>query len=179
MSGKSKAREAAEADLAASRALAPLAFSSAIAKRVKEFAMLGADNDTIAGFIGVPLPTFERWLVDNPKMRRALSDGRENGGVRMVRALVQRGVGFRAKAQKVVMVDGKPQVVEYKEYYPPDVQAQRYYLNNKHPKQWQERTGPEAGAVLDLAALVKALHANRGDDAKVIEGEATEEPDTP
>ena len=27
----------------------------------------------------------------------------------------------------------------------------------------------DSGAALDLAALVKALHANRGDDAKVIE----------
>jgi hypothetical protein len=52
------------------------------------------------------------------------------------------------------------------------VALQRYWLNNRRPKEWKERNGPHAGQTLDLAALVEALHARRGADAKVIKGKA-------
>lgn len=179
MPGKSKARQLVEADLAASKALKVRAFSIAIAKRVQEFAMLGADNETIAAFIGVDISTFDRWRVENDKMRQALSKGREIGGVDVVRSLVKRAKGYTAKARKVVMVDGQPQVVEYKEEIAGDVTAQRYYLNNRHPKEWQERNGAQQLQAIDLAALVEALHRNRGDGAKLIDGEAETVEDTP
>jgi hypothetical protein len=82
-------------------------------------------------------------------------------------------VGNTAKARKVMMVEGKPQVVEYKEEIAPDVMVQRYWLNNRRPREWQERNGGQQVQAIDLAALVNALHAKRGDDAKVIEGTAT------
>lgn len=179
MSGKSRVRQALEAESALAAVTRSPPFVPAVCKRVTEFALLGATNEEIAAFIGVSTSTFDLWIVEKPRLRAALAKGRELGDVRVAGALHRRAVGFSAKAQKVMNIGGEAQVVEYKEYYPPDVQAQRYWLNNKRPRQWQERNGPEAGAVLDLAALVKALHANRGDDAKVIEGEAKEEPDTP
>ncbi len=169
MPGKSKRQQAIEAEIKLSDALPSPRFAPGLVKRVEQFALLGATNEEIAGFLNIDVVTFDRWRVEKPSLDRALHVGRELGDVRVAGALHKRAVGFSAKAQKVVVVDKQPQVIKYKEYYPPDVQAGRYWLNNKRPKQWRERNGPEAGAALDLAALVKALHANRGDDAKVIE----------
>jgi hypothetical protein len=173
MPGKSRARRAIEEELKlAARTAEPLC-SPFLCKRAREFAMLGADNETIAAFLGISLSTLERWTVEKPAFKRALSKGREIGGVEVVRALHRRAKGFRVRAQKVVVVDKMPQVVEYMEYFPPETQAARFYLTNKHPKEWQERQGGQQAPAIDLAALVNALHAKRGDDAKVIEGTAT------
>lgn len=178
MGGKSKARQIVEQEAKLAASLPAIACSPFICKRAREFATLGADNETIAAYLGVDISTLDRWRVEYPQLNKALSAGREIGGVEVVRSLVKRAKGYTAKARKVVMVDGQPQVVEYKEEIAGDVTAQRYYLNNRHPKEWQERNGAQQLQAIDLAALVEALHRNRGDGAKVIEGEAETVKDT-
>lgn len=173
MPGKSKLRQAIEAEASAVARLPERQCSAVICKRATEFALLGASNGDIAAFLGIDISMFERWTVEKPAFRRALQKGRELGDVRVARALHRRATGFTAKARKVVMVAGEPQVVEYDEEIAGDVTAQRFWLTNKRPGQWRERTGAEAGQSIDLVALVNALHERRGDNAKVVDGTAT------
>jgi hypothetical protein len=178
MPGKSKRQQAIEAEIKLSDALPGPHFAPGLVKRVEQFAFLGATNEEIAGFLNVDIVTFDRWRVEKPSLDRALHVGRELGDVRVAGALHRRAVGFTAKDQKVMNVGGKAQVIQYKRYFPPDVNAARFWLTNKRPKDWKERNGPDAGQTLDLRALVEALHRNRGDVAKRIDGEAKTVDDT-
>lgn len=156
MPGKSKAQQAAEAELPAPTVYGETLYSPRLATRIKQFAMVGATNDEIASFIGVSISTFEAWTREKPPIKRALSKGRELADVRVAGALHRRATGFRANAQKVMVVAGKPQVVEYKEYYPPETRAAELWLTNKRPAQWRAKGGGEAAGNVSLLDLVRA-----------------------
>lgn len=172
MPGKSRARRAIEAEATLAAVAHSPDASPAVCKRIKEFALLSATNEEIAAFIGVSLSTFETWLVEKPQVKAALRKGKEMADVRVAGAMHRRAVGFSAKAQKVVTIKGEAHIVDIVEHYPPDVSAGKFWLTNRRAGNWKDRSTPDAGQALDLAALVQALHARRGDDAKVIEGSA-------
>jgi hypothetical protein len=173
MPGKSRAQQQAEAVAIEEGRCSKSAYHSGFDRRATDYRLLGATNEDLSRFFNVGISTIQRWLVEIPSFRRAVQRGREMADVRVARALHKRAVGFTARAQKVVVVDKTPQVIEYKEYYPPDVQAGRYWLNNRRPRDWKERDSNQIASAIDLKALVDALHTQRGDDIETIDGDAT------
>jgi hypothetical protein len=174
MPGKSRAQQQAVAVAEKEGRCSKSAYHSGFDQRATDYCLLAATNEDLAYFFNVNVSTIQRWLVEIPSFRRAVTRGREMADVRVARALHRRAVGYQAKVQKVVMIKGEPQVVEYSQEIAGDVAAQRYWLNNRRPKEWQERIGAQGVQTIDLAALVEALHARRGDGAKDITGEAEE-----
>lgn len=177
MPGKSLATQAAE------RAEADLGqglqsqYHPGFAVRATDACLLGATNADLASLFGVIESTIDRWLVEFPRFRRAVRNGREGADEKVARSLYHRATGMKVKKQKAFNVAGKLQTIEIIEGVVPDVNAAALWLSNRQRGKWRAATaGDQQGNGFDLAQFVGALaaiaqapKAQPGDDAKPID----------
>ena len=110
-----------------------------IPQQAREFALLGITNREMAGHFGVDESTFYKWMKQHPALAEALQGGRDGANAKVAASLYQRAVGFTETIQEIKLVMGEPQVVEYKRYFPPEVQAQIFWLKNRRPDLWRDK----------------------------------------
>jgi hypothetical protein len=122
---------------------APTKFDARMVKVAAKMAELGATELEIADTLGVTRSTLLEWRHTNEEFAKAIGTGKHMADERVERSLYHRANGYTYDAQKIVMVDGQPVVVDYREHVPPDTAAGIFWLKNRRPKDW--RMQPEEG----------------------------------
>ena len=112
--------------------------------RVRDMALLGMTDEEICERMGISTVEFEKWLLREPLMRKALDDGREVADGLVVNALLKRAVGYEENGYKIVMVGGIPTRIEVKKQVPADVGAALAWLRVKRPQVWGDAAVPIA-----------------------------------
>lgn len=117
---------------------------------------LGATDADLADFFGVCVRTIERWRCEHEGFCRAVKIAKEVADDRVERSLYMRAVGYQTDAVKIFQYEGSELVVPYRENVQPDTTAAIFWLKNRKPEQWREKTENDttlkAGG--DLAALL-------------------------
>lgn len=133
-----------------------------------KFCMLGATNARLAELLGVELAVLERWLTTRREFREAVHMGREIADAEIAHALYHRAKGYTHKAEKLFFDAKCGQVVraEYDEHYAPDTAAASFWLRNRQPDLWREKTelGVQGGGGFTLI-----VDLGDGPDAPAIE----------
>jgi hypothetical protein len=174
MPGKRKALSLREAALVeASRDSPSEPFAAPYYKLCEDFSYLGATNEEIAARLNVSISTLEQWIVEKPRLRRALDKGREMGLSRVAKSMHRLANGYKHNEDKLLVVNGKVERHRVVKQYPPSVNAATLLLVNRDGKRWKDRKVADASVTLDLGELVReALDRRREREAKVIEGQA-------
>ena len=110
-----------------------------IPQQAREFALLGITDREMAVHFGVDETTFNKWKRLHPELKEALDGGRDGANAKVAASLYERAVGFTETVQEIKLVMGEPKVVEYKRYFPPEVQAQIFWLKNRRPDLWRDK----------------------------------------
>lgn len=115
---------------------------------------LGATDEDLAGILGVSVRTVNYWKSSRPDFQAALKVGKEEADDRVQRALYHRAVGYEQDAVKIFMPAGavEPVYAPYKERIAPDTTAAIFWLKNRRPTEWRDRSavelsGPDGGAI--------------------------------
>lgn len=157
----------------------PSAYKPEFCEIARKAAEVGMTDPEIAELLEVHTATLYRWKTAHPEFCESLKSGKELSDERVERALFQRAIGYRQKAVKIFMPSGAEQPVyaEYEEAVTPDTTAAIFWLKNRRPDQWREKsiqevTGKDGGAIQtedvgdgrDIARrvamlLAKAVHA--------------------
>lgn len=121
----------------------------------------GATERELAEYFKVNNTTIYDWKLRHPEFASAIKIGKEQADDRVVASLYHRAVGYTHDAAKIFNADGVPMVVPYQEHYPPDVEAIKFWLKNRRPKEWRERvvqeiSGPD-GTPIPIMAEVQAM----------------------
>lgn len=131
------------------------------------YCLLGAKNDDLARMFGVNPRTVDRWLAEKPKFCRAVKEGREEADAKVASSLYHRANGYSHQAVKIFN-DRETGVttVPYTEHYPPDSTAMIFWLKNRRPDLWRDKTEHEHSAGAGLletleAARARAVNARR------------------
>lgn len=135
-------------------------YRESFAELAYKFCMLGADNKRLAELFDVDMARIDHWIAHKREFREAVQMGREIADAEIAHALYHRAKGYSHKAEKI-FYDGKAGDVvraEYTEHYPPDTQAASFWLRNRHPQQWREKTEVQH----DGSGF--SLHIHSGDD---------------
>lgn len=174
MPGKSRALQAEEEQEQALGFNAKSQYQPGFARRAQDYCMLGATNAELAELFEVTERTIEKWMVELPRFKRCVQNGRTGADVSVSRALHRRATGMKVTKERAMLVKGKVQVVELKEELPPDTNAASLWLANRQRSKWRASTaGDGAGQGFDLAAFVAALRplaqpAAAGSEAKPV-----------
>ena len=142
----------------------PSLFRPDMIDKAREFVRAGFTRDDIAVQFGVSTTQLYNWQAKNLDLAEALSQERIIADTAVASALYLRATGQTRKVIRKVVThaDGEQETHETFETLPPDVNAQRYWLNNRAPKIWRERSEVTGADGAPLAVSLSWLGSGRG-----------------
>lgn len=142
--------------------------------RIQGWARDGLINKQIARNMGIGVSTLTEWRTKFPEIEQAMEQGRDSADREVENALYKSAIGYTKKVQKLVKVktvDYDPETgrkvreterwvaVEEEVHVPAQVTAQIFWLKNRKPDQWREKSdltlAPTNGVLESLLELEK------------------------
>lgn len=105
--------------------------------RIKGWARNGLSDKDISQQCGVAESTFNEWKKKFPELSESLKEGKEVPDRKVENALYQSAVGYHYTEEQVTNTG---EVVEVKRYSKPNITAQIFWLKNRKPNQWRDKT---------------------------------------
>ena len=175
-------------EIARARPLGAVVYRADYAEIARRFFMLkgaSATNKDLAELLSVDENTITNWIAQHDEFAAAVFRGRAEADFEVVNAFHQRAIGCKTVTQKAFLdrTSGEPVIVEVVEEHPPDARAAAFWLRNRHPDAWKERTEHEVGPLADGDAGITREMPSEEAGARyaafmrgeVIEGKAEEE----
>lgn len=111
---------------------------------VKMVAMRGLTDKEISQVFGIPLSLFKKWKKTYPSFRDAIDKGRTRADAEVIAALFKRATGqFTVPHTEIIKYRDDFETLTMNKHYPPDVDAIKYWLNNRAREHWQQRSAIE------------------------------------
>lgn len=129
----------------------------------------GATIAEIAEILKVHRATIYRWMAEHQEFCDAIRVAQGIADERVGFSLYERAVGYTYNSVKILQDKGVPVLVPHLEHVPPDVGAAKFWLTNRQPDEWKERSskeisGPGGGAIevatIDKLALARWIAQN-------------------
>lgn len=120
---------------------------------VAEFAESGMTELEMAQRLGVSMPTFRKWKLDNPELLAALKLNKEKADERVEHSLYKRAMGYSCEETDIRVIDGKIIKTQIVRTYPPDTTAMIFWLKNRKPKDWRDKRETEISGNLNLTDM--------------------------
>lgn len=102
--------------------------------------LLGYEDGEVADLLGISISVLNVWLKTHESFLNARAKGKHIADMEVAESLRQRALGFKHKAEKIMLGPGG-QVIreEYTQHYPPDTKAAELWLTNRQSKFWKDR----------------------------------------
>jgi hypothetical protein len=156
----------------------PTSYKKAYAVQAHKLCEAGATNGDLAREFKVSLGTIWAWRNQFPEFLSALKSGKDNADERVVSTLYHRANGYTHEAVKIFppkVAGDPPLIVPYLEHVPPDVTACIFWLKNRRPQEWRDRSADQNininVTLADLVNLSFKADLPELPAPKVIEGE--------
>lgn len=119
----------------------PSDYKEEYAEQAEKLCLLGATDKELADFFGVCEATINNWKNDFPKFLASIKAGKLEADASVAESLYKRAIGYTGKKTVTANVQGViSDVKEVDEYVGPDVTAAIFWLKNRSPAQWREKS---------------------------------------
>lgn len=117
----------------------PSTFNEKLGQRIIKLYEKGKTDAQVAKIIGHSKQSIYNWSAENPEFLDSIKEAKALVDDEVESCLLSRARGHTKKQKVTTVYYGK--VIEYdvEKYWPPDVMACMYWLNNRRPEKW--RTG--------------------------------------
>ncbi len=145
----------------------PSKFNPTFPDQARKLCKLGATDLEIADFFAVNVATLYRWKNDYPEFCEALKEAKIEADNRVEESLFHRATGYSHDAVKIFNdKDNGVTTVPYREHYPPDTTAAIFWLKNRQPERWRDKTEQAVTGKFDVTqierVIVKAADTDSG-----------------
>ena len=147
----------------------PTVFEIAHIETARAMSFGGATDREVAEYLGVDESTVHRWKHEHPEFAAALTIGKAAADRRVEHSLYRKAVGYSFDAIKFHAHEGKVTETPYVEHVPPSDTAAIFWLKNRMPEQYREKSEVDVNMNYDLAAEIAKRRA------RVAEEGATDE----
>lgn len=143
----------------------PTAYRPEYVGQVTKLAALcvsGITDAALAAFFGVTETTVNNWKLAHPAFLESLKGAKDDLDAKVERSLFERATGYEHAAVKILTVargDNQGSDVEevaYIERYPPDTTAAIFWLKNRQPDRWRDKSEVAHGLSSHLALMMSA-----------------------
>lgn len=118
----------------------PSSFDERLAVKIVELTEQGKTVEQIAEIIDIPARTLFRWFSSKDDFRHIVKEARQFADEMVEASLFKRALGFEAKEIKAFQTREGVETAEETKYYPPDPTSMIFWLKNRKPKEWRDRT---------------------------------------
>lgn len=99
--------------------------------------------------------SFYKWMEEDSELKEELKSAQSFANISVEDALMKSALGFFITAEKITAAGT---VVQYQQYIPPSIVAQIFYLKNRMPERWKDRTEVEHDLLTDtIKVTIKDL----------------------
>lgn len=119
----------------------PTKFDPEYVEQAYKLALLGATDKQIADFFDVTEKTLNNWKHEYPDFLQSLKAGKLSADGKVASSLFHRANGYSHPAVKIHWdKDGTEYRADFTERYPPDTTAAIFWLKNRQPALWRDKT---------------------------------------
>lgn len=128
-------------------------------KQTLKLCRLGATDKELADFFGVAESTLNKWKEDYPEFSESLKEGKGLADAEVADKLYKRATGYEHAAVKIVANanTGQEHIVNYTERYPPDTTAAIFWLKNRRPDLWRDKTEQQLSGHVAIGKLTRTI----------------------
>lgn len=118
----------------------PTKFKPEFVAQAEKLCRLGATDIEVADFLEVDVRTLYRWKGEHEEFCQALKAGKDVSDERVERSLFSRATGYEHDEVDIRVVGGGIVETPIRKFYPPDTTAAIFWLKNRKPEQWRDKT---------------------------------------
>jgi len=115
--------------------------------------LLGCTDKRLAELLETSEPTLNKWKRDFPEFLKSIKEGRDIADAEIAHATYHRAKGYSHPEDKIFNDGGEPMIVPTTKHYPPDTQAARLWLMNRHPDKWRDKQETEHTGELKIRVI--------------------------
>jgi hypothetical protein len=143
----------------------PATYQDGFPETARRLCLLGLNDAEIARFFGVAVERIGEWDAAHPEFAQARAHARDLADADVAARLYQRAMGYEHADTHVGISQGVAIQTPITKVYPPDVDAARWWLKNRQPGRWRDRTEVETSGSVQLGVLAIPMKT-------VIDGDA-------
>lgn len=112
----------------------------------------GSTDKEIAEKLGLSYSTFRRYKSQNADLKAAIAQGKDKKNQSVIQALYKNCIGYKyyeevltkvkkevlAEDGQTILVQEEVEISSVKKYKGPDLNAQKYWLNNRDTAKWKD-----------------------------------------
>ncbi len=134
----------------------PSSYKAEYAEWAEKLAKLGATDVDLAHAFGITEQTINAWKKDHLDFLLALKRGKEEADANIAERLYQRAMGYSHPDTHFSAYEGIVTATPMIKHYPPDTTAAIFWLKNRRPELWRDKT--------DLTVTVKKTAEELSDE---------------
>jgi hypothetical protein len=131
----------------------PSKYKKEYAKQASKLCKLGATDKELADFFEVSESTLNLWKVTHQEFSESLKAGKAPADDKVEMSLYHRALGYSHPHDDIRVINNEITVTPTRKHYPPDTTACIFWLKNRRPDLWREKTEletPSEGLTLKL-----------------------------
>lgn len=115
-------------------------FNARLTETIVRLSKSGKTNEQIADVLGISSRTLTNWMGKFDDLFLAVREARQVADELVEASLFSRALGYSHPEEKVFQYEGQIVTHETIKQYPPDTQAAMFWLRNRQPARWKEKT---------------------------------------
>lgn len=135
----------------------PSVFKEEYIAQAEKLCALGATDIEIADFFEIDVRTLYRWKGERDNFCQALKVGKEIADARVERSLFSRANGYEHDEVDIRVVSGEIVQTDIRKFYPPDTTAAIFWLKNRKPREWRDKTDMELSGTVQYTKVARTV----------------------
>lgn len=133
----------------------PTKYKPEYPEQAAKLCALGATDAQLADFFDVSISTVALWKVEHPEFSDAIRLQKEIANERVEQSLYRRAMGYEHDETDIRVIGQEILQTPIRKHYPPDSTAMIFWLKNRKPDEWREKSEIEHSGnfAAELAAL--------------------------
>lgn len=121
----------------------PPKFNEKLTEKMCSLFELGKTTEEVGEITGISPRTIYLWQRQHPEFLHAVKEAKQIADELVEASLFHRAIGYSVPEEKVFCSEG--QIITHKQikHYPPDMTAAIFWLKNRKPKEWRDKTEVE------------------------------------
>lgn len=129
----------------------PSKYKDEYAQLAYNYCLLGATDKDLAGFFDVNEDTINQWKKTQDEFSESLKRGKEQADALVASKLFHRAIGYEHEDTQFATFQGEiTDSQTYVKHYAPDTTAAIFWLKNRQPGKWRDKTEQDINANMSV-----------------------------